>query len=132
GTPPAGLSDVPTAAPIPLDGPLTFLGATVDRADEALEVETWWQVSEGLIDRPFSVIGHLLTTEGDQLAVDDGLGVSPLVLAAGDVVVQHHRFPLPQEGDARWLLTGAYWLDTMARWEVLGDPTGDGLFVPLQ
>ncbi|MGD1994295.1 MAG: glycosyltransferase family 39 protein, partial [Anaerolineae bacterium] len=52
GTPPAGLSDAPTAAPIPLDGPLTFLGATVDRADEALEVETWWQVSEGLIDRP--------------------------------------------------------------------------------
>jgi hypothetical protein len=34
--------------------------------------------------------------------------------------------------EALWLLTGAYWLDTMERWEVSGNRGADGLFVPLR
>jgi hypothetical protein len=130
GTPPAALEAARSAAPVPLDGPLAFLGVSVYPGEEALEVETWWRVMEGPVERPFSIMGHLLTAEGAQLAVDDGLGVSPLVLAEGDVVVERHRFPLVGEGEAPWLLTGAYWLDKMERWEVSSG--GDGLLVPLR
>ena len=130
GTPPAGLETEQAAAPIPIDGPLAFLGVTVYEGEDALEIETWWRVTEGSVERPFSIMGHLLTAQGSQLAVDDGLGVSPLVLAEGDVLVQRHHFPPVEDGASAWLLTGAYWLDTMERWEDSGG--GDGLFVPLR
>jgi hypothetical protein len=132
GTPPVALGDAWSDVPTSLDGPLTFLGAAVVPGETTLEVETWWRVTQGPVDRPFSIMGHLLTPEGAQVAIDDGLGVSPLVLVTGDVVVQRHRFPPLGEGEAAWLLTGAYWLDTMERWGVPVEPGGDGLFVPLQ
>jgi hypothetical protein len=40
----------------------------------------------------------------------------------GDVIVQRHRLALPQgtPGGVYRLQTGAYWLDTLARWTVEG------------
>jgi len=61
------LVDVANAAshtvPLPLDGPLTFLGVTVYEREETLELETWWQVTEGTITRPFSIMAHLLAAK---------------------------------------------------------------------
>lgn len=120
-------------APIQLDGPLAFLGVAAYPQKDVLEVETWWQVTEWPITRLFSIMGHLLADDGTVLGIADGLGISPLVMKAGDVIVQRHRFPAPERSTRVWLRTGAYWLDTEtdARWPI-ADVAGDNvLFIPL-
>ena len=131
-TPPAAVANTDAlAAPVALDGPLAFLGASAFPAQDNLEVETWWQVTQSPITRPLSIMAHLLTEQGESLGVADGLGISPLTLATGDIVVQRHRFAKPPEGKM-WLRTGAYWLDTTVRWAVTGSRESDALFVPLK
>jgi hypothetical protein len=132
GTAPANLDADPLPAPVPLDGPLSFLGLATRWEEEFVEVESFWEVTRGGIDRPFSIMAHLLAPGGDALGIDDGLGVSPLTLAEGDVVVQRHRFPRPAAETQLWLRTGAYWLDTMERWTIADAPGSDALFVPLR
>ena len=114
---------------------MDFLGVAVysfDSSEQTLEVETWWRVTEGSVMRPFSIMAHLLTVDGSVQSVADGLGAFPPVLAAGDVVVQRHRFPKPVEGTATYLRTGAYWVDTMERWPVQGVPGDNVLIAPLE
>jgi hypothetical protein len=117
--------------PVALAGPLAFLGAGVYRDSLGLDVETWWQVTEGPIARPFSIMGHLLTPGGEVLGVSDGLAVSPVELLPGDILVQRHRFD-GVEGEEFLLRTGAYWLDTMERWSVADAPGADVLWVSLR
>ncbi len=132
-TPPAALTNAAFyTGPVPLRGPFTFLGAATCSQEETLEVETWWQVTEGPITRPLSIMAHLLAGDGAVLGIADGLGVSPLTLVPGDVVVQRHRFPAPAKGTEVWLRTGVYWLDTMERWPVASVPGNDALFVLLE
>ncbi|MBC7227584.1 MAG: glycosyltransferase family 39 protein [Thermoflexales bacterium] len=119
------------SSPVPLDGPLAFLGTRVRSEGDGLEVETWWQVTEGPITRPLSIMGHLLNEAGEVIGEDDGLGVSPVLWQPGDIIVQRHRFPLPPEGEELWLRTGVYWLDTMERWPIAGSPQTDMLLIPL-
>jgi len=76
------------------------------------------------------IMAHLLTEQGQSFGVAGGLGISPLTLATGDIVMQRHRFVKPPEGKM-WLRTGAYWLGTTTRWTVIGSPGSDALFVPL-
>jgi len=121
----------PLSGPVRLDGPLIFVGMAAYPEGNSLEVETWWQVTTGPITRPLSIMAHLLTPNGEALSVADGLGVSPLALAVGDLVVQRHRFPTPLQAEL-WLRTGAYWLDTMERWPVGDVPGDDALFIPLE
>lgn len=130
-------SAVPTTAtlslttPIPLAGPLTFLGATAYPDGDGLEIETWWEVVEGPITRPFSVMAHLITDTGEILGAADGLGVWPMTLLPRDIIVQRHRFPDPPHGVRTWLRTGVYWLDTRERWPVSGVPGADAFFLSL-
>lgn len=119
------------SSPIPLNGPLTFLGATAFSEKDALNVETWWQVTQGPITRPLSIMGHLLAPDGEMIGQDDGLGVPPVVWQPGDVIVQRHRFPLVSPGTEVLLRTGAYWLDTMERWPLAGTPEGDVIVLRL-
>ena len=106
----------PLKLPIDLNGPLALLGAAVYRDEGSLEVETWWQVVDGPIRRPFSIMGHLLGADGQTVEMVDGLGVSPPALAMGDVIVQRHRFSPSSAQTGVSFLTGAYWLDTLDRW----------------
>jgi len=119
---------VQVAVPVALSGPLAFLGAGVYRDGLGLDVETWWQVAEGPIARPFSIMGHLLTPGGEVLGVSDGLAVLPVELLPGDILVQRHRFE-GVTGEEFLLRTGAYWLDTMERWPVAGEPGADAIFI---
>jgi 4-amino-4-deoxy-L-arabinose transferase-like glycosyltransferase len=129
GTAENPLSATPVAeGPVCLAGPLAFLGAGVYRDGPGLDVETWWQVTEGPIARPFSIMGHLLTPSGEVLGVSDGLAVSPVELFPGDILVQRHRFD-GVTGEEFLLRTGAYWLDTMERWPVAGEPGADAVFI---
>ncbi|MBN2392383.1 MAG: hypothetical protein JXR84_16760 [Anaerolineae bacterium] len=104
------------------------MGTTAYAEVDGLDVETWWRVTDGPITRLFSIMAHLLTPQGDLIDQADGLVVWPSVLATGDVFVQRHHFALSHEGDAVWLRTGAYWLDTLgqswmgrvAAWGVVG------------
>jgi hypothetical protein len=118
--------------PVALDGPLAFLGATAFAQGDVLDVETWWQVTGSPVIRPFSIMGHVLSGEGVALGVADGLGVSPLLLETGDVLVQRHSFPRVFGETELWLRTGVYWLDTQERWAVAGEAGADGLFVRLE
>ncbi len=115
-----------------LDGPLMFLGARALSEADGLTIETWWQVTEGPITRPLSIIGHLLNGAGELIGQDDGLGVSPVLWQPRDIIVQRHRFPLPPAGEELWLRTGAYWLDTMERWPVADFPQRDIMLIPLR
>ena len=132
---PDGLADSDSVeAPVALQGPLAFLGAVAYAEGESLEVETWWQVTEGPIRRPFSIIGQLVSFEGETYGMFDKLAMSPLTLLPGDIVVQRHSFPVPAtaEREQVWVRTGAYWLDTMDRWGVVDVPGADALLVSLE
>jgi 4-amino-4-deoxy-L-arabinose transferase-like glycosyltransferase len=122
--------DALRAAPLALDGPLTFLGAATYAQAETVDVETWWQVVESPIDRPLSIMAHLLAEDGTVLGIADGLGVMAPTLEVEDVLVQRHSFPRPSEGVRVYLRTGAYWLDTMDLWPV-AEGGENALFVPL-
>ena len=117
--------------PVPLDGPLAFLGATASPQADALVVETWWQVTAGPITRPLSIMAHLLTDAGGVLGLADGLGVSPVMWQPGDIVVQRHRFPLSQASVGLYLRTGVYWLDTMERWPLAKAPEMNIMLISL-
>jgi hypothetical protein len=104
---------------IVLDGPLEFLNGVVRSADGHLEVSTIWKVVEGPVTRPFSIMGHLVAADGTTIAGSDGLGISPLALAPGDLYVHRHRFSELPTGEVHFQ-TGAYWLDTMEEWVVKG------------
>lgn len=119
------------SAPLFMDGPLAFWGARVYYKTDSLEVETWWQVTEGPITRPLSIIGHLLNGASEMVSQNDGLGVSPVIWQRGDILVQRHRFPLPLEREDLWLRTGVYWLDTMERWPIVEKPNLDMIFIKL-
>ena len=132
---PDGLADSDSVeAPVALQGPLAFLGAVAYAEGESLEVETWWQVTEGPIRRPFSIIGQLVSFEGETYGMFDKLAMSPLTLLPGDIVVQRHSFPVPAtaEREQVWVRTGAYWLDTMDRWGVVDVPGADALLLGLE
>jgi hypothetical protein len=119
--------------PLPLEGPLIFLGTRVSKESERLDIETWWQVTEGPVSRPLSIMAHLLTEDNAVLGIADGLGVPPLIWLPGDIVVQRHVFPVSGEPGPLWLRTGVYWLDTGARWSVSNAPPGtDALLIPLK
>ncbi len=127
-TPPQALADMHVlTVPVALQGPLTFLGAMFYGS---VDVETWWRVEVGPITRPLSIMAHALTSEGEVLGVADGFGVGPMTLVGGDVVVLRHRFDAPPDVGF-WLRTGGYWLDTMARWPVRGEPNADAIFISL-
>lgn len=128
-----------TSVPLPttLEGPLTFLGARVDagpyRPGGVVGMDTYWHVVEPPGGRWLSVMAHLLADDGRLAAGDDGMGVPIDQWQPGDVIVQHHALSLPAEAAARryWLQTGVYWLDSLARWNVLqqGEAVGDRLLV---
>jgi len=131
---PPGLGGLPSVlSPVSMDGPLEFIGAATYSESGGLEIETWWRVTQGPIERPFSIMAHLLTGQGAAVGVADDLGVFPVVLEEGDVVVQRHRFSPVAGREALWLRTGAYWLDTdpPQRWSVAETPGADALLVPL-
>lgn len=104
-----------SSAPVAFDGPLTFLTAKAYQNASELEVETWWRVTAGPVERTFSIMAHTTTAQGDTLAVADGLGVSPLALETGDILVERHQFVA--DGAVAQLRIGAYWLDeTITPW----------------
>ena len=108
------------SATVSLDGPLAFLGYETAQEGQTVTLFTYWRVASRA-DRPFSLMGHLVNADGIPVSVEDGLGVPWDQLQAGDVLVQRHALSLPSESPAGdyWLQTGAYWLDTMERWEVV-------------
>jgi 4-amino-4-deoxy-L-arabinose transferase-like glycosyltransferase len=120
-----------SSRPVALDGPLSFVGSTAFVEEGNLEVETWWRVTGGPITRPFSIMAHLLSPNGEIIGVADGLGISPVALTTDDVLVQRHRLPEAEPGAGTWLAVGAYWRDTMERWRVLDLDAGDAILVPL-
>ncbi len=107
------------AQAIPLSGPLEFIGSYTIEEQAYLEVETWWRVTEHPIVRPFSIMAHLMDKNHVLIANADGLGITPPALQTGDILVQRHQFPMPnQEKSPLQLRIGAYWLDTMERWQL--------------
>jgi len=129
--PDSPVGGLPFSTPVSFDGPLVLQGYRVAPAGEhTLELQTWWEVNSPST-RPFSLMGHLVDSEGHVIGVADGLGVPLTEMRQGDWIVQRHRFPLPETLSAPvtgasslgalWLQTGGYWLDTMERWPVLAD-----------
>jgi hypothetical protein len=123
----AGIA-VPEPVSLPLDGPLVFLGAVSYLDGESFEIETWWQITDAPITRPFSIMAHLRSPDGQTLEVADGLGIPSVSLAEGDIVVQLHRFTA-RPGSGAELVTGAYWLDTMERWPIRDKPGTDTISI---
>jgi len=119
---------------VTLDGPLAFLGYQVDTTGiypgEVIELWTFWEVKD-VPNRPLSLMAHVVGSDGAPVAVGDGLGMPINQWRPGDVIVQRHRLQVPEETpEGECLLqTGAYWLDTMERWEVWdeGGNTSDRL-----
>ncbi len=98
-------------------GPLLFLGYSLNRQRDTLEIYTYWEVT-ALSGRPLSLLAHLARADGSVATVKDGLGVPIEYWQVGDVIVQRHAFSVPDEApaEASLFFTGGYWLDTMERW----------------
>ncbi len=148
---PALRSGTQDVTPLPLDGPLSFLGYTLPEGPvhpgDTLEVVTYWQVTAlpgdfassaapgdagtepGTGQRLLSLMLHLTGPGGGPNAVGDGLGVPIENWQVSDCIAQRHALPLPADAPPGeyTLTTGAYWLDTLERWAVLVDekPAGD-------
>ncbi|MGC9394859.1 MAG: ArnT family glycosyltransferase [Anaerolineae bacterium] len=108
---------------IVVDGPLDFLGYTLD-ADAAapgedVVLQTYWRVRE-VPGRPLSLLAHLLGPDVTGVAVGDGLGFPIEQWQPGDVIVQRHVLSIPGDAPAGdyTMIAGAYWLDTMERWMI--------------
>lgn len=134
-TAPQSLQTLPDSqGPFAFQDSLELLGALPYPHSESLEVETWWRVVTVPQSRPLSLMAHLVNGAGETLGIADGLGIAADAWQAGDVVVQRHRFALPQETATTGLLlrTGVYWLDDGARWNVVEEGrSADAVFLPL-
>ena len=128
------------APPLPLSGPLEFLGyrlqAETASPGETLEVWTYWSVT-GAPDHLLSLMGHLLDREGHAVAVADGLGVPVESWVSDDVIVQRHMLEIPPDlgPGTYWLQSGAYAITDLRRLDFLveGQPVGDRIVLnPVQ
>ncbi len=127
--PSVSLGTACAAAPVALDGPLSFRGHVVSNSrahpGAAVQVETCWQVT-AQPGRPLSLMLHLVAPDGKPI-VADGLGVPIEQWQVGDVIVQRHRLKIPPNAPVGnyQLLTGVYWLDPLQRWPIIsGDQAG--------
>jgi hypothetical protein len=109
-------------SPVDLDGPLTFLGHEVQEQNADLALITYWRVTAP-VERPLSLMAHLVNANSQPIAVGDGLGVPYEQLQPGDVIVQRHPLAVPADtsAGAYWLQTGAYWLDSLETVSVAGE-----------
>jgi hypothetical protein len=125
-------------------GSLTFLGHTQSTQlrdipafqSTGLEIWTYWRV-DAVPDRPLSLMLHLVGPAGTPAIVGDGLGVPVENWQVGDVIVQRHRLQMPPDAPhgEYALYAGAYWADTLERWQVFQGElaTGDQLLLsPVQ
>ena len=123
------MAQEPLSTPSSLEGNLAFLGTSLYSNNGSLDVETWWQVERVPLTRTLSVMGHLISPEGETVSVADGLGFTPEAWRPGDIIVQRHHFDLPLKGT--WLRTGVYNFETGVRWS--GEhANADAIFIPLQ
>ncbi len=125
GMPPSHLT---ASAPCQV-GPLRLEGAEIERGEEGIEALVWWEVVALPPSPNLSLMGHLVTADGQALAVDDGLAYLPDQWRVGDRFAQRFRFP-SAEGQL-WLRTGLYRLGTMERFPVEGSDGADACFIPV-
>jgi len=126
----SGLGPTPEVArsEVEVDGPLDFLGYTLDAGGAAPGVDvilqTYWRVRE-VPGRPLSLLAHLLGPDGITVAVGDGLGFPIEQWQPGDVIVQQHVLSTPADAypGEYIVITGGYWLDTMEQWIVGAEKT---------
>jgi len=129
-TAPTSLSEDTQLPPFQIGEKLAFLGIKRYIEQDSLEIETWWQAGEDFpLERPLSIMAHLITSQGEIRKVSDGFGISPLSLKKGDIIVQRHQFPTFEEQD--WLRIGIYWLDDGKRWNVNNIKEADAIFIPV-
>ncbi len=118
---PPSTAEIRATPPLELEGPLMFLGYRIEAPHTHPPVLwTYWTVTEANT-RPFSIMAHALDDTGQLLATGDGLGVSPDTLLPGDLLIQRHVFTpeLGHDTAMPWLQVGAYWLDSLERWEII-------------
>ncbi len=110
-----------------IEGPLSFLGfslenTTLEPGSELL-LETYWQVMS-IPDRPLSILAQLTTAGSPALAIGDGMGFPIEEWSVDDIIIQTHKLIIPEilpENQPVTVLTGAYWLDTLERWNTGGN-----------
>jgi len=117
-----GASIVPEASKLPE-------GASAPR----IQVMTWWRVTDHVPGEPFSIMAHLIDSEGASLGIADGLDIVPMDLRPTDIFAQRHVFDLLEDlrGQQLWLRTGIYQLSDLARWPIEGCSGCDAIFMPL-
>jgi len=118
-----------------------------DEAARTVQIATWWRVeadlplpTEELLPHPsapgvyngprLKVFAHLWHEES-LIAIDDGLWVDPYSVEPGDIILQYHRFDLPDtaENEELTLEMGLYDPKTEVRWTTPGGD--DHLVLPL-
>ncbi|MBI5565439.1 MAG: glycosyltransferase family 39 protein [Chloroflexi bacterium] len=118
--------------PIDLGGKLKFAGYMLSRAGKAVELMTYWRVSDQLPPQ-VSQFTHVLNAPGEIVTQADRWMVTSQSLQAGDVVAQIHRLTLPgnlSAGSYR-IAIGLYTQPDGKRLPVIdnGQPRGDRLFL---
>jgi hypothetical protein len=81
--------------------------------------------------RALSLMAHLVEPEGTTVAVGDSLGYPIEQWQPDDTIIQTHKLVIPQDASTGKYAVriGGYWLDTMKRWSIQGEPDEDFLDV---
>lgn len=117
--------------PIDLGGQMALAGYTLARDGQAVELTTYWRVTDQLPPQ-LSQFTHVLNAAGEIVTQADRLMVTSQSLQVGDVVVQIHRLTLPDNLSAGTyrIAIGLYTQPDGKRLPVMdnGQPHGDRLF----
>jgi 4-amino-4-deoxy-L-arabinose transferase-like glycosyltransferase len=118
--------------PIDLGGELAFLGYTLSRTGNAVELMSYWRVIDSLPPQ-LSQFTHVLNAQGEIVMQADRLMLTSQSLRAGDIVAQIHHLTLPENlsaGSYR-IAIGLYTQPDGKRLPVMnnGQPRGDRLFL---
>jgi len=109
GSPSFAVYDLPDSLPtsdhsigITLEEMFTLLGYTVlEKRPEQVHLITFWQVeapiTAELATADLAVFTHLIAADDSLLAQHDGLDVALATLQPGDLFIQYHILPLPED-----------------------------------
>jgi len=113
---------------IELNGPVTLIGYTLQEQDAAVALDAFWRVTE-VPTRPLSLMAHLVSLDSSAVAVGDSLGFSIDQWRLGDIVIQSHILAFSEESPvgSYEISVGAYWLDTLERMSLKGNPGQDSV-----
>ncbi len=89
---------------------------------------TWWEVDRSEIGRPIAIFVHLIDSNGNIVAQQDGLGYPLHSWQPGDAFIHVHELKIPEDlpEATYWIQMGIYEKSSGARWRIFSENDLEG------